>query len=62
LDEEYKEKIKAKSDENNQEVEFLENFREKVCQELECKTEKDLINKSKEFIDYIRNVCSREIL
>ena len=65
MDEEYKEKkekIEAKFDENNQEVEFLENFRENVCQELECKTEKELINKSEEFIDYIRNLCSREIL
>jgi dsDNA-specific endonuclease/ATPase MutS2 len=64
LDDEYKEKkekVEAKYDENVQEIEFLESFRDNICQELECKTEKELINKSEEFITYIKNLCEREV-
>ena len=63
LDEEYKERkeqIEAKHDENQQEIEFLESFRENICQELECKSEKELITKSEEFITYIQSLCDRE--
>lgn len=31
-----------------------------MCQELECKTEKELITKSEEFISYIKSLCDRE--
>jgi hypothetical protein len=52
--------VEGRYDENVQEIEFLESFRENVCQELECKTEKELINKSEEFISYIKSLCERE--
>ena len=62
LDEEYREKkerIETQHDENQQEIEFLESFRENICQELECKSEKELITKSEEFISYIQSLCDR---
>ena len=62
LDEEYREKkerIETQHDENQQEIEFLESFRENICQELECKSEKELITKSEEFISYIESLCDR---
>jgi hypothetical protein len=63
IDDEYKEKkdrIEGRFDENLQEIEFLENFRDNICQELECRSEKDLITKSEEFIKYIRSLCDRD--
>ena len=62
LDEEYREKkerIETQHDENQQEIEFLESFRENICQELECKSEKELITKSEAFISYIQSLCDR---
>lgn len=41
IDEEYKEKkerVEMKYDEHVQEIEFLDNFRDTICQELECKS------------------------
>jgi NAD+--asparagine ADP-ribosyltransferase len=64
LDEEYREKrerIEAKEDENLQEIEFLEKFRDDICQELEMRPEKELITKSEEYIKYIRSLCDREV-
>ena len=49
IDDEYKEKkerIEGRYDENLQEIEFLESFRDTVCQDLECRSEKELISKS----------------
>ena len=65
IDEEYKEKkerVEMKYDEHVQEIEFLDNFRDTICQELECKSEKELITKSEDFVDYIRNLGKREFV
>lgn len=44
-----------------QEIEFLETFRDNICQELEYKTEKELICKSEEVVGQIRDLCEREV-
>jgi hypothetical protein len=58
---EHKDRIEGKYDENLQEIEFLENFRDNICQEMECRSEKELVAKSEEFIKYIRSLCDREV-